>query len=83
MFVTPLMSPKEGYAMYCPTLDKVAFGTLRGAVQAMIRTHDRIGVWQRPYRCEPGCGDYHLTTNDFSGQPVSDDQAAQIIKIYG
>lgn len=72
------MRPKEE-TMHCPTLDKVAFGTLRGAVQGMVRTHDRLGIWQRPYRCDPGCGDYHLTTLTPDGREVLDEQASALI----
>lgn len=63
--------------MCTATPDKISFGTLRGAAEQMIWTYESHGVWQRPYRCD--CGSYHLTSHDLAGQPVSAEQASQLL----
>lgn len=68
-------------AATCPTPDKVSFSTLRGAALQMIDTYESYGVWQRPYRCDPGCGSLHLTSNDLDGKPVTAAQADALLSI--
>jgi hypothetical protein len=63
------------------TPDKIGYSTLRGAVTAMVEVHDEHGVWQRPYRCDD-CHEYHLTSKDLTGLPVTEDQAAQMLAVY-
>ena len=69
--------------MLCPTPDKRPYLTLRNAAESMIWTYERFGVWQRPYRCDPGCGSYHLTTKDLEGEFVTDEQAHQLLDAVG
>jgi len=59
--------------------DKIQFGTLRGAVEQTTWTYESYGVWQRPYRCD-SCHEYHLTSHDLDGQPVTAEQAGQLIE---
>jgi len=61
----------------CPTPDKVCHSTLRGAATQMLDVFEQHGVWQRPYRCD--CGEYHLTSRDLDGQPVTAAQAEQLL----
>lgn len=65
----------------CPTPAKIKFGTLRGAAEHMIWAYETYGEWSRPYRCD--CDYYHLSTKDLAGEPVSEEQAHELLTSVG